>query len=684
MHFHGGIDIGTGNDTGFLVYASRDGYVSRISVSPTGYGKMLYIRHNDGYFTTYAHLRNFAAPIDERVAREQATKGAYPVDIKCGPEEFPVRKGDVIAYTGETGVGTPHLHFEIRDPDNNFVNPLQCSAFPNHDTILPTARRIAVKPLGETGMVDESWKAATYNLSESGRGSYTVRSTIHISGAAGFAIDVRDQAEGTYYRQGIRSHRLLVDDVTVYSVDLDRAPSENAHQSGLYYDWDLSDAGLGRFHRLYSTLPNDLWFYSPRDDSAGVVSLSAFSEGPHTFRIISTDRGGNSITVSGKFILHNPPSITIREEGDLFRIFFEPSSHVKYAHVSTRESRNARWSNLSKPLAESGNPVEVSSRGIDILKVIAEDPWGARSLPQVYRSGAAKGKNPEVSVSHELGGSYIRLHVRTNGSLAGTPVMKLYEGSLQREIVLSPVDLDHFTATFVPHDTIGGMRRAVASIETSQGVLTAFDEFAIYPVRAGESGTYSIDEGAMLLSFDPASVLNTVFVEVLRSSFDGRLSYRLEPANTILDQGIIVGMRAADGNEKAGLFAHSRRGWTLLSGGKETVSGMFTGRMTQTLGEVSIVVDDTPPSLSRVSIRQGRQAYPVISFRFDDGFAGIEYDELKMYIDEKPVVPEVDGEHKRAVYETRNPLDKGSHLLAIRVMDKLGNLREFTKRFTVR
>ena len=683
-HFHGGIDIGTGDDTGFRVFASRDGYVSRISVSPTGYGKMLFIRHPDGFFTTYAHLRNFAAAIDERVALEQEKKGAYPVDIRCGPEEFPVIKGEVVAFTGETGVGTPHLHFEIRDPNNNFVNPLQCATFPNRDTILPTVRRIAVTPFGETGMVDGSWKSSTYNLTEKGAGTYEVRSTIHISGAAGMAIDVRDRAEGTYYRQGIRSHQLFVDDVLVYTVELDRAPSENSHQSGLYYDWDLSDAGLGRFQRLYSLLPNDLWFYSPRKDSAGIIAIPEFSEGPHIFRIISKDRGGNSTTVSGKFVLHTPPMITISEENDLFRIFFEPPARVKYAHVSTHDSRNTRWSRFTKPLAEFGNPIEVNSRGIDMLKVVAEDPWGVKSLPQVYHSGAAHGKAPRVSVSHELGGNFVRLHVHVSGASAGTPTLKLFEGSREHDIPLSPVDLDHFMATFFPSDTVGGLRRAIAQVGIGPGVVTGFDEFMIYPLKAGASGTYSIDDGAFILSFDPSSVLNTVFAEVIRTSYDGQPSYRLEPANTVLDRGIIVGMRSSNNQEKAGLFAHTRRGWTLLASGTETSNGFITGRLTQTLGEVSIVADNTPPSISRVSIKQTRQAYPVISFRFDDGFAGIEYDELKMYIDERIVVPEVDGEHERAVYQTRQPLGKGSHLLTIRATDKLGNLQEFKKRFTVR
>ena len=114
-HFHGGIDISTGDETGFRVFASRDGYVSRIVVGPTGYGKMLWLRHADGYYTTYAHLKSFNEPINARVRAEQLQVEKFPILVECGPNDFPVKKGDVIAYTGESGTGSPHLHFEIRD-----------------------------------------------------------------------------------------------------------------------------------------------------------------------------------------------------------------------------------------------------------------------------------------------------------------------------------------------------------------------------------------------------------------------------------------------------------------------------------------------------------------------------------------------------------------------------------------
>ncbi len=106
-HFHAGIDVSTGDRTGYKVFAARDGYVWRINVSPEGYGKVLYVRHRDGYTTVYAHLDRFSKSIEARVRKEQEHLERYPVDITWRPDELPVAKGDVIAYTGETGAGIP-------------------------------------------------------------------------------------------------------------------------------------------------------------------------------------------------------------------------------------------------------------------------------------------------------------------------------------------------------------------------------------------------------------------------------------------------------------------------------------------------------------------------------------------------------------------------------------------------
>jgi hypothetical protein len=159
----------------------------------------------------------------------------------------------------------------------------------------------------------------------------------------------------------------------------------------------------------------------------------------------------------------------------------------------------------------------------------------------------------------------------------------------------------------------------------------------------------------------------------------------LEPSRTVIDDGIVVAMKSQQGSDvRRGLFAHSRRGWTLLSDGNEPSTGILTGRLTRTLGEVGLIADTTPPVVSRLTIREIRNRRVSVSFRVGDNFSGIEYQELKVYIDDTIVIPEIDGEHRRVTYQGTEQLDRGSHLLVIHIKDRLGNFSEVRREFNIR
>jgi len=124
-HFHSGIDIRTEGVQGKPVYAVADGYVSRINISSTGFGKALYITHPNGYVSVYGHLRGFNIQISGWVKVQQYKRESFVIDIPVDPGILKVKKGDLVAYSGNSGAAAgPHLHFELRDAaTQNAIDP---------------------------------------------------------------------------------------------------------------------------------------------------------------------------------------------------------------------------------------------------------------------------------------------------------------------------------------------------------------------------------------------------------------------------------------------------------------------------------------------------------------------------------------------------------------------------------
>ncbi len=144
-HFHSGLDIRTGGHEGEPVYAAADGYVSRIKMEPGGFGHGLYITHPNGYTTLYAHLNDFVPRIQQYARAQQYAQESWTVDLRFSPGQFPVKKGEQIAWSGNTGGSTaPHLHFEIRDSKTEHPLNGQLFGLDIKDTRPPVPQQLAV------------------------------------------------------------------------------------------------------------------------------------------------------------------------------------------------------------------------------------------------------------------------------------------------------------------------------------------------------------------------------------------------------------------------------------------------------------------------------------------------------------------------------------------------------------
>ena len=169
-HFHSGIDFKTQQVINKPVYAVADGFVSRISVSPSGYGLAIYINHPEMNQTSvYGHLNSFSTQISEYVEEKQYELESFRVDIHLKPDEIPVLKGEQIALSGNTGSsGGPHLHFEIRDTKTQSpLDPLQYVAQNVKDTQKPDLRGIAFYPINQQGVINGATVPTRLTISKS-------------------------------------------------------------------------------------------------------------------------------------------------------------------------------------------------------------------------------------------------------------------------------------------------------------------------------------------------------------------------------------------------------------------------------------------------------------------------------------------------------------------------------------
>ncbi len=236
-HFHSGIDIKTKGVEGYRVYATAEGYVSRIKVKPGGFGKAIYIRHPNGYTTVYAHLSKFNDKIEAYVRKKQYGRESYGVDLYPDASMFPVEKGEKIALSGNSGSsGGPHLHFEVRDTKTEHpLNPL-LFGFKVEDTQAPDIQKLAIYNL-EPGSAPLP-TPDVYTVSGSGANHSISETIIEVPGNyMGVGINAHDTFNGANNQNGEFSLELNSDDQTLFYFERDELSFSFSRYINSYIDY---------------------------------------------------------------------------------------------------------------------------------------------------------------------------------------------------------------------------------------------------------------------------------------------------------------------------------------------------------------------------------------------------------------------------------------------------------------
>ncbi|MFH2095710.1 MAG: M23 family metallopeptidase [Bacteroidota bacterium] len=243
-HFHAGIDFKTNQETGKEVFAVSDGYISRIRVSPWGYGKTLYINHPDGYTSVYAHLSSFSNKIEKYSTEKQYEKQKFQIDITIPENQLPVRKGEIIALSGNTGSSAgPHLHFEIRETDSEFpVDPLRF--FKSITDDIPPV--ITALYLYDNEGENKKIYPAVYKEDH-----YILNETVIIEPNAGLGLETYDNVSGSSNKCGVKSILLMLDSMVIYEFDIRRFSYAETRYINSHMDYEEKSLRNTEIHKLF-------------------------------------------------------------------------------------------------------------------------------------------------------------------------------------------------------------------------------------------------------------------------------------------------------------------------------------------------------------------------------------------------------------------------------------------------
>lgn len=315
-HFHSGIDFRTCSREGLPVYAVDSGYIARIFISPYGFGKALYIKHNSGYTSVYAHLCSFNDSINSFIKKEQYKRQSFSMDLILKKGEIRVKTCELIGYSGNSGSSEgPHLHFETRNSKSEkTINPAMLGyQFP--DTIPPIIEYIKLYPAGQKSCINRSNKAVVLKV-ETKKKSVTLakHEPLYINGGFSIGINAYDKINNSKIKYDLHGISISIDTILIFSCSADSFSFNDTRFVDTYIDYHEHEENKRDFVRTYVSPNNGLEFYRTMTNH-GIFNLT--SEGTHLIKIVVTDNHRNETVLSFHIIKDNIPCNPGSAEGKM-------------------------------------------------------------------------------------------------------------------------------------------------------------------------------------------------------------------------------------------------------------------------------------------------------------------------------------------------------------------------------
>ena len=300
-HFHSGIDFKTDGVEGKSVVAVADGYISRVAYSPSGYGLALYVNHPNGTTSVYGHLSRFRKDIAEFVAAERHRLQQSRLDVECAPGQFPVKRGEEIAKSGNTGSSMgPHLHFEIRSTDSQkTLNIIAQGVVKPKDNIAPLIQKLHYFEVDTIQGVPMHSKPTTYAVIKGENNNYRTQQAqpIKVGRRGYFVVEVSDRKNDCANTYGVYHLMAEVDGERYFEYRNDGFTFDLSRYCNAVAWYPQQRKSRNEVIRLARQQGCPDVFY-PTMVNNGLITADA--DEIRTIKIIATDDCGNTSTLEFK------------------------------------------------------------------------------------------------------------------------------------------------------------------------------------------------------------------------------------------------------------------------------------------------------------------------------------------------------------------------------------------------
>ncbi len=676
-HLHAGLDFSTGGVTGVPVLAVDSCLVWRIRLWNGGYGRALYAELADGKTAVYGHLSRFIPEIERLVEAEQDRRGRYAVELLLGSEALRFGPGDTLAFSGETGSGPPHLHFELRSGrgDHDKINPI-----PDYMDLAETARpvieSIRFTPLVAQSRVNGSYRPVTVTPGPE-------MGTLTVAGAFGVSVFATDPVQCGRVLKPIH-YWASIDQVPVFLLSLDRFPFSKGHFVGGFYE----PAGGSRFVRLYDAYDLDFRGFTcrtPTDLEAGGL----LTPGEHELVVSVSDAWGNTREAALPFVYGTLPAFRrfrLRRDSTKVAIEIEAEPAGRVAEVLYRTGR--AWHPL-----ETGRPDDgLTTRTIGLesrveVRCRIEDSSGLAREGFLATGGQAAGADTAVDLRTALHPGFVEIYAAPTSSPSSLPEATIYEGDMSRSVLLQPVGERLFRGTFVPGPESGTVRIEVR-VEFDGQVVARTTGLELGLLKPGREVWFSTENYRVKLAA-PTGYCSQSLVTVSEEpgkvhrgflSSAGRLV--LEPADVFFNERIDVLVVRKDRSLKTGHGVFAEAGEWASFRGRFNERGWCEFKMRRP-EHLVILEERDGPEIGPIQNFRRRPADGKATFasRITDGGSGVDDGSLRAYVDDEVAIVSIDPDTGVVGGRTTKPLPYGEHRIRLVAEDRLGNATD--KEFTV-